>query len=192
MLNYNRQAIKAWAKSKIPFLWEKRVSIVLVVSALLLLYFFRDVIQMLVVMAAFIAIGAGSMLYNRWLKYSLGVELIMLGIVITGLVYGRIPALIVGWIALFIAMVITNSFMHSSFVSFVGIFVVVMAIPLFQGISVTWVGIWMTLLYDLVIAPGYLLMGSSPWRTLLFVGSHIIFNVWLFIILAPLVFRILG
>ncbi len=192
MLGYDRAAIKAWAKSQFPFFWKKRVSVALVIVSIILLFFFRNFVEMLVVMAFFIALGIASMMYNRWIKISLGIEFIMMGTVITGLVYGKVPAVIVGLVSLFFAEVITNRFTYSTFVSFLGIFAVSMATPMLQGISITWAGIWMTLLYDAVIGPGYILMGSSIWRTLLFVVTHILFNIWVFVFIAPLVFRLAG
>src|SRR3989338_1614019 len=192
MVKYNRRRVKAWAKSKVPFLIEKRLSIAFVVLAMLLLYIFRDVIQMVAVMAAFIILGIFSLIYNRWIKLSLGAELVMLGTVVTGLVYGRWQALIVGVVALFFAEVITDRFTYSTFVSFIGIFVVAMVAPMLQNVGITSAGILMTILYDVIIAPGYLLMGSSPLRTTLFVATHILFNIWMFMFIAPFVFRLVA
>ncbi len=192
MFGYGRKEVKAWAKSRIPLLWEMRVAVVLAIATFVILLLFRSFVEMLVVMAFFIFLGVMSMMYNRWVKVSLGFELIMLGTVITGLVYGRVPALVVGAVALFFSEVITDRFTYSTFVSFIGISAVAMAVPLVAGISVAWAGIWMTLLYDAIIGPGYVLMGSSPWRTLLFVVTHIMFNIWVFAFIAPFVFRIVG
>lgn len=192
MFGYSRKDVKVWAKSRIPFFWERRVAVVLAVAAVVILLLFRSFVEMLAVMALFIALGIMSMMYNRWVKVSLGVELILLGTVITALVYGRVPSLIVGIVSLFFAEVFTDRFTYSTFVSFIGIFAVSMAAPLLQGIGITSVGILMTVLYDAVIGPGYVLMGSSPWRTLLFVATHLLFNIWAFAFIAPFVFRILG
>lgn len=190
MLRYDRKKIKGWAKSKIPIIWSKRYTIIAVLILLVLLYLFRSFIAMVVVMATFILVGVVSMMYNRWIKISVGVELIMLGMVITAVVYGSIPGMIVGFAALFFAEVITDRFTYSTFVSFIGIFAVTIVTPRLD-FSITWIGILMTLLYDVIIAPGYLLMGSSPWRTALFVVTHIIFNIWAFIFIAPFVLRLL-
>lgn len=192
MVIYNRKEIKSWAKSKIPFLWEKRVSLAMAMLALLFLYLFRDVVQMIIIMAVFIALGTASLLYNRWIKLSLGFELIMFGTVITAIAYGRWQAMVVGFIALFLAEVLTDRFTYSTFISFIGLAVIASVAPLVSSIGITWTGIAMTLLYDIIIVPGYLLMGSSPWRTFVFVGTHIMFNVWVFIFLAPFVFRIVS
>ncbi len=192
MLGYDRSEVKAWAKSRIPFFWKKRVSIALAIASLALLFLFRNLVEMLAVMALFIALGIASMMYNRWIKISLGVELIMLGTVITGLVYGNLPALVVGVVSLFFAEVITDRFTYSTFVSFMGIFAVSMAAPMIGSVGVTWAGIWMTVLYDAIIGPGYIIMGSSLLRTSLFVVTHTLFNIWVFVFVAPWVFRLAG
>ncbi len=192
MFGFDRSAVNAWAKSRLPFFWKKRFSIALVIAAVVVLFFFRNFVEMLVVMAFFTALGIASMAYNRWIKISLGVELILLGTVIVGLVYGKFPALIVGVVSLFFAEVISDRFTYSTFVSFAGIFAVSMVTPMLHGMGITSVGIWMTVLYDAIIGPGYVLMGSSSWRTLLFVVTHILFNIWVFVFMAPWVFRLAG
>ncbi len=192
MFGHNRADVSAWAKSRLPFFWKSRAAIFLAIVSLALVLLFHNVVEMLVVMALFIGLGIMSLMYNRWIKVSLGFELIMLGTVVTGLVYGRVPAVVVGAVALFVSEVITDRFTYSTFISFIGIFAVAMAIPFFQGTGITWAGIWMTLLYDAIIGPGYIIVGSSPWRTLLFVVTHILFNIWVFMFVAPLVLRIVG
>ena len=191
MVKYNRKQLKSWANSKIPFLVEKRIMIVTALVALVLLFVFRDIFQAILVMTLFIIIGFASMMYNRWIKVSLGFELIMLGTVLTAAVYGSLPAIIVGFVALFAAEVFTNRFTYLTFMSFIGLFVVAMVVPSFHTTSITLIGIWMTIMYDALILPGYLLLGSSPWRTLLFLVTHLLFNVWLFIFVAPFVFRLI-
>lgn len=192
MFKYNRKELKTWAKSKIPILWEKRLGIALALGAMLLLMSLYDFVQMLVMMAVFIALGILSLMYNRWIKVSLGVELILLGTVLATVLYGKTSGLIVGTVSLFLAEVMTDRFTYSTFISFIGIFTVVMVVPLLGEMSVTWKGIWMTVLYDAVIGPGYILVGSSPWRTLLFVVTHIMFNIWVFAFIAPTLFNLLA
>ena len=149
-----------------------------------MLYFFHSLVKMLIVMVAFILLGALSLMYNRWVRVSLGVELIMLGTVITTVAYGVVQGIIVGFTSLFFAELFTGRFTYSTFVSFAGLFVVVVVASSLE-FSVKLTGILMTLLYDAIIAPGYIIMGSSPWRTSLFVVTHVLFNVWAFVFIAP-------
>lgn len=196
--------IVSWAHAKVPglesitsfirFLIEKKFIALLAIAAAVLLFFFWAYVKLLAVMAFFIALGAFSMVYNRWIKVSVGVELVMLGLVITSIAFGRLPGLIVGLIGLFLAEIISERFTYSTFVSFIGIAVIAVIAPniFHQTNSITSAGIILTVIYDAIIIPGYLLLGSNPGRSAFFVVTHIIFNIWAFSFIAPIVFRILA
>ena len=191
MLSYDRGRIKRWAKSQVPIIWKKRYFFFGLVAIAVSLYFFHSLIKMLFVMAAFILFGTLSLMYNRWVRVSLGVELIMMGTVITTVAYGVFPGMVVGFTSLFFAEVLTSRFTYSTFVSFAGLFVVVVVASRLEfGIMLT--GMLMTLLYDAIIAPGYVIMGSSPWRTAIFVVTHLLFNFWMFAVVAPRVFGVVA
>ncbi len=196
--------IFSWSHSKVPgleslnsfarFLVGRRFIVLLALAALVLLFFFWAYVKLLVVMGFFIALGAVSMIYNRWIKLSVGVELIIFGLVITSIAFGRLPGLIVGFVGLFLAEIISERFTYSTFVSFVGIMVIAIIAPniFHQTSSITSAGIILTIIYDAIIIPGYLLLGSNIGRSALFVATHIIFNIWIFSFIAPMVFRILA
>jgi hypothetical protein len=196
---YHRRKVRAWAKSRIQWFSgdvltraaRNKTAVIAAVLLVVSLLLFGALVQRLVVMLAFIALGTASMMYNRWVKVSLGIELIMLGIVVTGMLYGPLEAIITGFIALFLAETLTSRFTYSTFISFIGIFAVAMAIPLMGDTGIKWVGIWMTLLYDAIIVPGYIVMGSSIARSALFAGSHILFNWWIFAFIAPRIMQVL-
>jgi uncharacterized membrane protein len=197
--------LESWAHSRIPeleglkplmsFLFEKRFAVVLGIAAIILLFFFWKQIEVFVIGAVFIALAAVSMIYNRWVKTSVGIELVTFGVVLMVLVYGRLPGLIVGLVGLFLAEVISEKFTYSTFVSFIGVGIMAMIAPnIFQltGNSITATGIILTLVYDAIIIPGYLLLGSNIGRSVFFVITHLIFNTWLFAFAVPFVFRLLA
>ena len=194
----------SWAHSKVPgldslnslvkFLFERKMFVLLAIAAAVLLFFFWGYVKTLLVMIFFIVLGAVSMIYNRWLKLSLGFEFVMLGLVITSITLGWLPGLVVGIVSLFMAEIIAERFTYSTFVSFIGISVVALVAPFVfhQTNSITSAGIILTILYDAIIIPGYLLLGSNFGRSALFVVTHIIFNVWVFSFLAPAFFKVLS
>ena len=192
MFKYNRKRIKEITKSQIPFVYQKRYLILAVAISLILIYFLSSFIKMALVMSAFIVMGVASLAYNRFIKVSLGFEFIMLGTLITSMVYGFLPGLIVAWVSLFFAEILTDRLTYSTSVSFVGLFIVSLAVQIIDLKNVTITGILMTLLYDFIIAPGYVIMGSNFWKTLLFVITHALFNTWIFIFIAPPVFSIVS
>ena len=198
-----KASMVSWSHSKVPglesfnsfarVLVARRLIVLLALAAVVLLFFFWAYVKLLVVMAFFIALGAVSMLYNRWIKVSAGVEFVMLGLVITSIAFGRLPGLIVGLVGLFLAEIISERFTYSTFVSFIGIAVVGIIAPniFHQTNSITSAGIMLTIIYDAIIIPGYLLLGSSVGRSAFFVITHIIFNIWVFSFIAPLVLKVL-
>lgn len=199
-----KKGLSAWSHSKVPalenfstfarFLVEKRIAILLGLAALFLLIFFWNYIRMVLVMGFFIALAAVSMLYNRWIKISVGVEFVMLGLVLTSIAFGTLPGLIVGVVGLFLAEIFSERFTYSTFVSFIGIAVVALisrTIFSWTGSNITATGIILTLIYNAIIIPGYILLGSSIGRSLLFTLTHIAFNAWVFSFVAPLLLRLL-
>ena len=200
-----KKDIVSWSHSKVPglesfnsfarFLVEKKFIVLLALAALVLLFFFWAYVKLLAVMAFFIVAAAASMLYNKWIKISVGVEFVMLGLVITSIAFGRLPGLIVGIVGLFMAEIISERFTYSTFVSFIGIAVVAVIAPnIFQWTShsITAFGIILTIVYDGIIIPGYLLLGSNIGRSVFFLVTHIIFNIWVFSFIAPLLFSAVG
>lgn len=199
-----KKDIVSWAHSKVPgleslnsfirFLTEKKLIVFLAIAAVVLLFFFWAYIKLLAVMAFFIALGAASMIYNRWIKVSVGVEFIMLGLVVTSIAFGRLPGMIVGVVGFFLAEIISERLTYSTFVSFLGAAVIAMIAPnvFHQTNSITSAGIMLTILYDAIIIPGYLLLGSNVGRSAFFVVTHIIFNIWAFSFIAPMLFRVLA
>ena len=185
MFRYDRVKIKGIAKSRIPSLYQKRYLVLIGFASLALIFLLSlSFIKMAVVMSVLIVLGVGSLMYNRFVRVSLGFELILFGCVVAANVYGFFQGLIVGWVSLFFAEVLTGRLTYSTAVSFAGLLVVSAAASVLD-MNIVALGILMVFLYDFVIAPGYLVMGSSLWRTLLFVGTHIMFNAWLFFFVAP-------
>lgn len=196
--------ISSWARSRVPGLEnlasfarsmvKRKLVVTLALAAIVSLFFFWAYVKLLAAMAFFIALGAVSMIYNRWIKISVGVEFVLFGLVITSVAFGRLPGLVVGVVSLFLAEVISERFTYSTFVSFVGVAVVALIAPnVFQWAnhSIMAAGIILTIIYDALIIPGYLLLGSDIGRSSFFVVTHLIFNIWVFSFIAPLVLRVL-
>ncbi|MFH1182322.1 MAG: hypothetical protein V1702_05155 [Candidatus Woesearchaeota archaeon] len=187
------EKMRKWAKERTlsygqlrKYFIQKKGIITVIAVLLVLLVILRDYVAEIIVITLLIIIGFCSMLYNRFIKVSLGIEFIMLSTVTAGFLYGPLAAFITGGIALFAAEVFNQSFQHSTVVSFLGIAAVSIAMPFFSPwLSITALGITMTILYNAIIFPGYILLGSQPWRCILFTSTDIAFNAWVFVAIAP-------
>ncbi|MFH1182321.1 MAG: hypothetical protein V1702_05150 [Candidatus Woesearchaeota archaeon] len=184
-----------WSRKRIMTLKEllsDRASMAAGIALGITISLFFSYVKPLVAIAFFIIIGAASLLYNRFIKVSLGFELIMLVTVLAGFLYGIPAALITGVTAMFLAFLVTGHFTQGSIVSFIGIAAVSLLIPFFKGMGITTAGIILTVVYDAIIAAGYLALGSRIERTALFVATHILFNIWVFMVLAPRIYGLLA
>lgn len=183
-----------WSKIKVmpkEFLRDKSSMVAGIALGITISLLFSFVKPMIAIVC-FIIIGGSSLLYNRFIKVSLGFELIMLATVLAGFLYGIGAALITGIAAMVLAFLITGHFTQGSAISFIGIIIVALLIPFFRGMGITSAGIMLTVVYDAIIASGYLALGSRIERTAIFVATHIAFNVWVFMAIAPRIYGLLA
>ncbi|MBN2454166.1 hypothetical protein JXB11_01330 [Candidatus Woesearchaeota archaeon] len=190
-----RNEIRKWAKERVfryDQLKKRKRLVFLAVICLALLLFFWAYVKAGIVLLLLILLGFASLLYNKFVRISLGFEFIVLSTVLAGVIYGPLAAFFVGAVALFAAEVFNQSFQHSTLVSFIGLGAVSIAIPLFEGMGITSLGILMAILYNVIIVPGYILLGSQPWKSFLFAATDIPFNIWVFAVIAPKLLELLG
>ena len=196
-----REQVRDWARTRfgiqekfnefLNWCFRKKTPIILIAAGALSVFFLFSLLKGLLLMALFASAGAASMLYNRFIRTSIGVELISLGVVIIGRLYGPVPAMAVGFSALFAAELLTGALQHKTIVSFIGILIMGYLTQFFAGMDVTATGIILVIIYDAIIIPGYRLLGSNPLRSAVFVATHIAFNVWVFTSIAPTILNIL-
>jgi hypothetical protein len=173
-------------------LFSDRTSMAVGIALGIILAFMFSQVKPMLAIICFITIGAASLIYNRFIKVSLGFELIMLFTVLAGFLYGVGAALFTGIISMLFAFILSGHFNQGSFVSFIGIVAVCFLTPVFKGLGITGAGIILTLIYDAIIASGYIALGSRIERTVIFVATHIPFNIWVFIALAPRIYGFLA
>ncbi len=196
-----RTEVRQWAKAKFGIqnlfndflLWcfKKKIAIAAIALVLFAALFMFAFIKQLFLIAFFIVLGSASLLYNRFIKTSIGVELITLGVIIIGRLYGPFAAIIVGLTSLLLAELFNGSLQHKTLVSFVGLLVIGFLTQFFNGSSITTEGIILVLIYNVIIIPGYLLLGSNLLRSGLFLVTHLVFSFWIFTTIAPAIYGIL-
>lgn len=172
-------------------LLEKAYTIIiclLVVFALIL--FVRHILDIIVIIAL-ITLGAISMIYQRVVRYSIGIELCIFATVISAVAYGSIIGAIVGFVSLFLAEVLSLRIAPNTFIGLAAISLIGLITPLFWPADIFWLGMGMTILYDAAIIPGYILTGSSPVSSGIFLVTHLMFNYWVFANIAPVVVKLI-
>ena len=167
-----------------PLVKRKKLFIILAVVALIALLV-SSVNKDLFFVFLLVLLGSVSMIYNLWLRISLGIELVMLATVLCAVVYGPVVGVLVGFFTLLFAEIISTMISYNTFISFIGVVIVGVVASTYSGDNITSWGIAMTILYDLIIIPGYLITGSDPFRSFVYVVTHILWNIWVFSVVAP-------
>ncbi len=136
-------------------------------------------------------IASLSMIYNIFFRLTLGFELILLATVLCSVAYGPVVGAVVGMVSLFCAEFISTKLTYNTFVGIIAIAIigVISSFHLVENIT-TW-GIAMVVLYDIIIVPGYIITGSSPVSSFIYLVTHIPFNIWIFYYVAPKVFELM-
>ncbi len=171
-----------------PILARKRLIIACIIILVIGLLLGR-IHKALLFVPLLIVIASFSMVYNLIIRFSFGFELIMLATVLCSVAYGPVVGVLVGFVSLFFAEIISSKMSYNTFISFIGIAVVAIVASSFSGDNISTWGIMMTFLYDIIIVPLYLLSGSNPISSIIYVVTHIPFNVWVFYRIAPWLLR---
>ncbi|MFH1398561.1 MAG: hypothetical protein ABIG95_00435 [Candidatus Woesearchaeota archaeon] len=164
---------------------KRRGYVVLVLFLFLLFSLFGRTHKMLFFVPVLMIFASFSMFYNWFFRLSLGVELITLATVLCAVVYGPVTGAMVGFFSLLFAEIISTKLAYNTIISLAAVVVVgvVASAHLIENISV-W-GIAMTLLYDTMIIPLYVVTGSSPVKSFIYLVTHILWNGWVFTFVAP-------
>jgi hypothetical protein len=173
------------------FLKDKRLLLLLLLSGLLFLFVIIR-FESLFFTALLIGLGAVSMLYQRYFKSPVGIELCMMATVLTSLVYGPHYGVFTGFASISAALILSGSFKHSSFVSVFTLPLIGLIVPFFRDMPLLYLGLLMTVLYDAVILPVYIMLGSRVVSSIIFFATHVLFNYWVFSTIAPFIRSLMG
>ncbi len=165
---------------------SKKRLLILFLLAIILLFFishFRRIFFVIVLTS----IGALSLIHSRYFKYShyIGFELCTMATVLTAIAYGPLFGLFTGFASLFGGFVLSGYFKPTYFISILVMPIVGLLVPMFSHLPLLYTGLIITVLYDSIILPLYILMGSRPISSLIFFITHVFFNLWVFSTVAP-------
>jgi len=143
--------------------------------------------------AVLIVLGAISMIYIRFFKYAhfIGFELCMMATVLTSIAYGPHYGAFTGFVSLSAALILSGYFKPTYFVSVLTMPLMGLIVPLFSHLDLWLVGIIMTIIYDAIVLPLYVLMGSRITSSVVFFITHILLNYWVFTTIAPIILSIM-
>jgi hypothetical protein len=134
-----------------------------------------------------------SMLYLKITKHAhyIGIELCTLATVLISLKYGRILGAVTGLISITSALIVSGYFKPSYFVSVLTLPLIGLITPFFSWLPLWQIGVLMTIIYDAIVLPLYVLMGSRIPSSVVFFITHVLFNYWVFSTIAQVIFNLM-
>lgn len=143
--------------------------------------------------AVLIMAGILSLIPSRYFRYyhHLGIELCTMAAVLTSKAYGPAAGAFTGGISIFLGFVLSGKFKPSYFISVLVMPLIGVLAHFIRDMPLFYTGLLMTVVYDLIILPFYVAMGSKAHSIAVFFATHILFNFWIFSTIAPLIYKLM-
>ncbi len=173
------------SRRNLSFMFYAIVGIAIIFILTILSLFLLKNIKMIFFILLLMFLGVVTDSINRFMPFSVGFELIMMGTILAARAYSPLIGIMVGVLSLTISELFIMRFKVGLLFSYLGIMIVAFLSHIFSEGDITRTGITLTVIYDMIILPGYYFTGSNPVKLAIFAGTHIAFNIWVFTKLAP-------
>lgn len=186
LLKFGNDIFNRFVKDKKRFL----LAIILVIFLFFIIKRYASIFFTL----GLIGLGGLSMIHSRYFRYShlIGFELCTMATVLVGLAYGSTYGAITGLASIILGFIVSGYFKHTYFISVLAMPLIGLIVPLFRETSLLFTGVVITILYDAIILPLYVIIGGSRVAsTVIFFISHLALNIWVFTTIAPFLYNIM-
>ncbi|MFH1182323.1 MAG: hypothetical protein V1702_05165 [Candidatus Woesearchaeota archaeon] len=171
-----------------------KMAVIIAFAILLLTIIFTSEMRKIVSILLLATAGAFGQVYRRSIRIPPAVEFVTFGTVLVGYSYGPWAGAIFGIVVTLIAEIMSST-IDAFVIGYVPSRAAIGIISSFlTGHGIASVGIWMTIAYNVLAQPLYLLQPDAELRLKLvfFVTGNIIFNIMLFKLLAEPVLFLMG
>ena len=166
--------------------------IAIAIAALLLFSLvFHSNIKMMFIIPILILAASFSTFYFNYVILPVNFELVKLATILTSVSYGLLPGLAVGIASTFFGKILIGRIDEKLPMSMLVISIVAVAASIFSGVGITALGITLVLAYNVtMLALGIMMGGDLAWN-IPYEVTNFLFNVFLFMKLAPLLQQIM-
>jgi len=189
--NFSEYLSYILSRKNLSTLFYAIIGVFIIFLLTLIFLFLVKNMKMIFFIILLLLMGIISDSINRFLPFSLGIEFIMMGVILSSRVYSPIIGIMIGIIGLTVAELFIMRFKIGLLFSYVGIIMVGFLSHIFANSDITTTGIALTVFYDAFILPGYYFTGSNPVKLLIFGSTHILFNIWVFVKVAPVMLSLM-
>lgn len=148
-------------------------------------------IKFMLIIPIFIILGSFSTFYHNYFHAPIDFELVKLFTVLAAVAYGIFPGIFVGVASTLFGRILSGRIDHRMIFSISAIAVISILAAAFSNSDIFVLGLALTIVYHIITAPFSLLMGDNPGFGALYIGSNIVFNIFFFAKIAPLLLPVL-
>ncbi len=165
--------------------------LVAVVALLLVSLFFGIPVKTVFIIPLLVAAASFSTFYFNYFVAPVNFELVKLATILAVVAYGFLPGLAVGLASAFFGKVLIGRVDEKLPVSMLMISVIAVAAAVFSTANITALGITLVLAYNVTMFTLTQLMGGDLAWNLPYEGTNFVFNVFLFVKVAPFLLQLM-
>ena len=170
-----KNSIRTLAARNLSSLFQRKRLLFWTIAALMLLMLFRNYIKDIIILLTLGIIAVFSTIYKRFMRVPPAVELVTFSTVMVGISHGPITGAIFGAV-ITLAAEIFNSGVDAFIIGYIPARAIVGVVSsFFPGANIVLLGLWMSILYNLVAQPLYALQSDAELRVKLL--AFIIINI---------------
>lgn len=132
-----------------------------------------------------------STFYFNYFTAPINFELVKLATIVAAAAYGLVPGLAVGLASTFFGKVLIGRVDEKLPLSMLTISIIAVAAAMFSGTGITALGITLVLAYNVTMFSLSLLMGGDVAWNIPYEGTNFLFNVFLFVKVAPFLLQLM-
>ncbi|MBI2133356.1 hypothetical protein HYU11_01600 [Candidatus Woesearchaeota archaeon] len=153
---------------------------------LLVVLLFGASIKPVLVVVLFIILGSFSTFYHNYFRSPVNFELVKLFTIVGSVAYGSSAGIIIGVPSVIIGRALSGRLDQDTLTSIAAMVLIAVLASMFRTADITVIGIMLVVVYYVVISPFIVLFGENRGYEAVYILTNIIFNMILFIKIAPL------
>lgn len=161
----------------------------IITSMIVLLFFLKVSLKMLVVVAVLGTAASFSTIYKRYIRMPSAIELVTFGTVMTSIAYGPFIGAVFGAVTTLISEIVSAAVDMNTFMYIISRATIGTAAFYLQGMNIVMLGIVGVIIFGVISTPLYILAGDfeAKWKSVYFLIINFLFNLLVFSLLGKAV-----
>ncbi len=177
-----------WKEILRPYYLKALVAAIILLGTILV---FGNSLKLIIIIGILTAAASLSTFYQNFFKSPVNFELIKFSTILVAVSYGAMLGIAVALVSTIISKIMSEKLDQTAISSIVAIVIIALAAAAFRSTDIALLGIALVIAYHAMTVPVQLALGGSPLYGLIYVGTNLMFNLFLFIRIAPMAVKLM-